>query len=84
MQTEGFNGYHRFTAGLVAFWPVWLSGRIYATDIRVDDDGIDWWAWGRRVERWLFIGWKDIKVIMIKTIIVLNEKPPTETIYSFL
>lgn len=65
-------------AGLM-FSPMFFLGRIYMGDIHVDDGGIGWWAWGRR---WRYIRWTDVKTLTVKTIVVRNETPPKQTIYS--
>jgi len=55
-----------------------LAGRLYVADIHVDDDGIGWWAWGRRL---LYLRWADVKTITIETIRAYNQVPPTVTSY---
>jgi hypothetical protein len=63
---------------LLIFSPMFFIGRIYAGDIHVDDEGIGWWAWGRR---WRYIRWTDVKAITVKTIAAYNQIPPTQTSY---
>lgn len=64
--------------GLPIFSPLFLVTRIYLGDIHVDDDGIGWWAWGRR---WRYIRWADLKVITADIVAAYNQIPTTATSY---
>jgi hypothetical protein len=64
---------------LIVFCPCLFLVRTSVGNIHVDDDGIGWWAWGRR---WLYIRWSEVKVITVAIIAAYNQIPPTQTIYS--
>jgi hypothetical protein len=54
-----------YCTACLLFSPMFVWGRIGMGDIRVDDDGIGLWAWGRR---WKYTRWVDVKNLTLDTV----------------
>jgi hypothetical protein len=64
---------------LACFFPILFVARLAFGNIRVDDDCIGWWAWGKR---WLYIRWQNVKVITVEIAAAYNQITNTQTMYN--
>jgi hypothetical protein len=64
--------------GMFAFAPLLFWGRIYISDIYINNEGIEWWLWGKRRR---YIRWNDVKAMTIDTIIIRNYLVKVVTSY---